>query len=67
MPNIALYAAATVFTALGVLSAALYAFDTDILVGSTLYRPLNMLAAAILFALLAAWMIIAILDLQSDK
>ena len=60
-------AAAAVFTALGALLAVLYAFDTDILVGSTFFRPLNMLAAAILFALLVAWMIIASLDLRSDK
>ena len=67
MPKIALHAATVVFIVLGTLLAALYAFDTDILVGSTFFRPLNVLAAAILFALLAAWMIIASLDLRSDK
>ena len=59
MPKVALYTAATVFIALSVFLATLYVFDTNVVVGNTLYRPLNLVAAAILFALLAAWMIAA--------
>ena len=66
MPKVALYTAATVFTVLAAVQAALYVLETDVLVGSTLFRPLNVLMAAILFTLLAVWMIIASLDIRSD-
>ncbi len=66
MPKVALYTAATVFTALTAVQATLYVLETDVLVGSTLFRPLNVLMAAILFTLLAVWMIIASLDIRSD-
>ena len=58
MPKVALYTAATVFTALAVVLAAIYVFDTNVILGNTLFRPINLLAAAILFAFLAGWMII---------
>ncbi len=67
MPKVALYTAATVFTVLAAVQAALYFLETDVLVGSTLFRPLNVLMAAILFTLLAVWMIIASLEIRSDK
>ena len=67
MPKAALYGAAIVFTALAVVSAALYVFDTDIVVGNALFRPLNILAGAILFTLLAGWMIVASLEYRSDE
>ncbi len=67
MPKIALYTAATVFTVLAAVQATLYVFDTHILIGSTLFRPFNVLAVAILFTLLALWMIIASLDIGSRK
>ena len=67
MPKVALYTAATVFTALAAVHATFYAFETHILVGSTLFRPLNALMAAILFTLLAMWMIIASLEIRRDK
>ncbi len=66
MPKVALYTAATVFTVLAAVQATLYVLETDVLVGSTLFRPLNVLMAAILFTLLAVWMIIASLDIRSD-
>jgi ABC-type nickel/cobalt efflux system permease component RcnA len=67
MPKVALYTAATVFTAIAVFLAALYVFDTDVILGNTLYRPLNLVAAAILFMLLAAWMIVASLEFRGAE
>ena len=67
MQKVALYTAATVFTVLAAAQATLYVFETHILVGSTLFRPLNILAAAIFFTLLAVWLIIASLDMGSDE
>ncbi len=67
MQKIALYTAATVFIVLAAVQATFYVFDTHILIGSTLFRPFNVLTAAILFTLLAVWMIIASLDIGSHK
>ena len=67
MQKIALYTAATVFIVLAAVQAIFYVFDTHILVGSTLFRPLNALMAAVLFTLMAGWMIIASLDIGSRK
>ncbi len=67
MPKIALYTAAIVFAALAVLLAALYVFDTNVILGRTLFRPLNVLAAAIFFTLLAGWMTIASLDFRGAE
>ena len=65
MQKIALYTAATVFIVLAAIQATLYVFETHILIGSTLFRPFNVLAVAILFTLLAVWMIVASLDISS--
>ncbi len=67
MPKIALYTAATVFTLLAAICAALYVLDINIVFGNNLFRPLNIVAAAILFMLLAGWMFIASLEIRSDK
>ncbi len=67
MPKVALYTAATVFVVLAVVLATLYVFDTDLFIGSTLFHPFNVLALAVLFTLLAVWMIIASLEIRSDK
>ncbi len=67
MPKVALFVATTVFTAIAVALAALYVFDTDVILGGSLYRPLNLLAAAILFALLAACMIVASLEFRGTE
>ena len=67
MPKVALYTAATVFVVLAAVQATLYVFDTDLFIGSTLFRPFNVLALAVLFTLLAVWMIIASLEIRSDK
>ncbi len=67
MQNVALYTAATVFTVLAAVQATLYGFDTNIFIGSTLFRPFNVLAATVLFTLLAVWMIIATLDIRGDR
>ena len=67
MQKIALYTAATVFIVLAAVQAIFYVFETHILVGSTLFRPLNALMAAVLFTLMAVWMIIASLDIGSRK
>ena len=67
MQKVALYTAATLFTVLAAVPAIFYVFDTHILVGSTLFRPLNALMAAVLFTLMAVWMLIANLDTRSDK
>ncbi len=67
MSKVALYIAATVFTLLAVVQATFYVFETHILVGTTLFRPFNVLMAAILFTFLAVWMIIASLDMGRDK
>ena len=66
MQKVALYAAATVFTVLAAVPAIFYVFDTHIFIGSTLFRPFNALTAAILFTLVAVWMIIASLDIRGD-
>ena len=66
MQKVALYTAAIVFTVLAAVQAIFYVFDIHILVGSALLRPFSALMAAILFTLLAVWMIIASLDFQSD-
>ncbi len=67
MQKVALYTAATVFIVLAAVQAIFYVFETHILVGSTLFRPLNALMAAVLFTLMAGWMIIASLDIGSRK
>ena len=67
MQKVALYTAATVFIVLAAVQATLYVFETHILIGSTLFRPFNVLASAIFFTLLAMWMIIASLDIGSHK
>ena len=67
MQKVALYTAATVFIVLAAVQAIFYVFETHILVGSTLFRPLNVLMAAVLFTLMAGWMIIASLDIGSRK
>ncbi len=67
MQKVALYTAATVFIVLAAVQAIFYVFETHILVGSTLFRPLNALMAAVLFTLMAVWMIIASLDIGSRK
>ncbi len=67
MSKVALYTAATVFTVLAAVQATLYVFDTHILIGSTLFRPFNVLMATVVFTLLALWMIIASLDIGSRK
>jgi hypothetical protein len=66
MQKFALYAAAIVFIALAAIQATFFVFETHILVGSTLFRPLNLLMAAILFTSFAVWMIIANLDSRGD-
>ncbi len=66
MPKVALYTAATVFAVLAAAQATFYVLETQILVGSTFFRPLNVVMGAILFTLLAVWMIIASLDIGSD-
>ena len=67
MPIIALYTAATVFTALAAIYAVFYILDINIVFGNNLFRPLNIVAAAILFMLLAGWMVIASLEIRSDR
>ena len=67
MPKVALFVATIVFTAIALILAALYVFDTDVILGGSLYRPLNLLAAAILFALLAVWMLIASLEFRGAE
>jgi hypothetical protein len=67
MPKVALFGATAVFTAITLILAALYVFDTDVILGGSLYRPLNLLAAAILFALLAVWMLIASFEFRGAE
>ncbi len=67
MPKIALYTAATVFTVLAAVQATLYVFETHILVGSTLLLTLIASMAAVLFTLMAVWMIIASLEIRGDR
>ena len=66
MPKIALYTAATVFAALAAICAGLYFLDINIVIGNNLFRPLNIVSAAILFVLLAGWMIVASLEVRSE-
>ena len=67
MPKVALFVATTVFTAIAVALVALYVFNTDVVLGGSLFRAFNLLAAAILFALLAVWMLIASLEFRGAE
>ncbi len=67
MPKVALFVATTVFTGLAVVLAALYVFDTDVILGGSLFRAFNLLAAGILFALLAVWMLMASLEFRGAE
>ena len=67
MPKIALYAAAALFAFLAIFQATLYAFEVDIIVGSVLFKPINILAGTIILTLYAVWMIIASLDIRSEN
>ncbi len=67
MSKVALFVATTVFTAIAVALAALFVFDTDVILGGSLFRAFNLLAAAILFALLAVWMLIASLEFRGAE
>jgi len=64
LPKIALYVSAAVFALMAVLFSLVFVFDFDVIVGSTFYRPINLLAVGIFLAVLAAWMFIASRDLQ---
>lgn len=67
MPKIALFVATAVFAAIAIVLATLYSFDTDIILGRTLFRPFNLLAAAIFFSLLTGWMTIASLEFRGTE
>ena len=67
MPKVALYTAATVFAAIAVFLAAFYVFDTDVILVGSLFRAFNLLPAAILFALLAVWMLIASIEFRGAE
>jgi hypothetical protein len=64
LPKIALYVSAAVFTLMAVIFSLVFVFDFDVIVGSTLYRPTNLLAVGIFLAVLAVWMFIASRDVQ---
>ncbi len=64
MPKIALYVSAAVFALMAALFSLVFVFDFDVIVGSTLYRPTNLLAVGIFSAVMAAWMIVASRDVQ---
>ncbi len=66
MPRIALFVVAIVFAALAAICAGFFVLDIDIVFGNSLFRPLNIVAAAIFFMLLAGWMLIASLEIRSD-
>ncbi len=66
MPRIALFVAAIVFAALAAICAGFFVLDINIVFGNSLFRPLNIVAAAIFFMLLAGWMLIASLESRSD-
>ena len=63
MPKVTLYTAAAVFGPQGVF----YLMETDIFVRGSFFRPIKFLAGAILFTLLAVWMIFASLDVRSER
>ncbi len=67
MSKVALYTAAVVFTFLAIVQTTFYVLETHILVGTTLFRPFNVLMAAIVFTVMAVWMVIAGLDIGSHK
>ena len=67
MSKVALYTAAVVFTFLAIVQTTFYVLETHILVGTTLFRPFNVLMAAILFTGMAVWMVIGGLDIGSHK
>ena len=64
MPKSALYVSAAVFAVMAVLFSLVFVFDFDVMIGSTLYRPTNLLAVGIFAAVMAAWMIVANRDVQ---
>ncbi len=67
MAKIALYAAAGLFAFLAIFPATLLAFEVDRIIGSMLFRPINMLGGTIILTLCAVWMIVASLDIRSEK
>ncbi len=67
MAKIALYAAAVLFAFLAMFLAMFYAFEVEIFIGRALFGPMNILAGTIFFTLYAVCMIIAGLDIRSDK
>jgi hypothetical protein len=64
LPKIALYVSAAVFALMAVIFSLVFVFDFDVIVGSTFYRPVNLLAVGIFLAVLAVWMFIASRDVQ---
>jgi hypothetical protein len=49
---------------MAMLFSLVFVFDFDVIVGSTFYRPVNLLAVGIFLAVLAVWMFIASRDVQ---
>ncbi len=66
MLRIALFVAAIVLAAQAAVCAGFFVLDIDIVFGNSLFRPLNIVAAAIFFMLLAGRMLIASLESRSD-
>ena len=67
MPKVALYMGAAVFALLAAAQGVLYLMEVDVVIGGSLFRSVNILGGAILFTLLAVWMIIASLDTRADR
>ena len=63
VPKVALYVAAAVFALVAVVHAVFFVLGTEVLVGGSLFREINLIALAILSAALAGWMVIASRDL----
>ncbi len=64
MPKIALYVSTGVFAVMAAIFSLVFVYDFDVMVGSTLYRPTNLLAVGVFLAVMAAWMFIASRDLK---
>lgn len=67
MPKVALYMGAAVFALLAAVQGVLFLMEVDVVIGGSLFRSMNILGGAILFTLLAVWIIIASLDIPAEK
>ena len=66
MARIALYVGAAAYIFLGAALAIVFSLEVDIFIGSARYAPMNVLATAVLFFLIAGFLLIASRDIPRN-